>query len=164
VRHKGWWILVLLIVAVVAAVWYAAAHADISALPEPGRFETSLATRVRNWLIDRESRGPLPPAPPLSVSAISAGATTFGMACANCHGQDGRTPSPIGRSMYPRVVDLGSPEVQSLSNRELFWIIKHGIRLSGMPGFGRINTDQEIWQLTYYVRSLGKRPSDQERR
>jgi mono/diheme cytochrome c family protein len=66
--------------------------------------------------------------------------------------------------MYPRVVDLGSPEVQSLSNRELFWIIKHGIRLSGMPGFGRINTDQEIWQLTYYVRSLGKRPSDQERR
>lgn len=157
-RRKGWWILVFLIVAIVAAVWYVAAHADISALPEPGRLETSLATRVRNWLIYRESRRPLPLAPALNASAISAGATTFGMACANCHGQDGRTPTPIGRSMYPRVVDLASPQVQSLSNRELFWIIKHGIRLSGMPGFGRINTDQEIWQLTYYVRSLGKQP------
>ncbi|MDE3137209.1 MAG: c-type cytochrome [Acidobacteriota bacterium] len=157
-RRSGWWIFVFLIVAIVAAVWYAATHADISALPEPGKFETALATRLRNWLIDRESRGPLPPAPALDASAISAGSTTFGMACANCHGQDGRKPTPIGRSMYPRVMDLASPPVQSLSDRELFWVIKHGIRLSGMPGFGRINTDQEIWQLTYYVRSLRKNP------
>ena len=57
--------------------------------------------------------------------------------------------------MYPRVLDLGSPEVQRLSNPELFWVIKNGIRFSGMPGFGNTLSDDEIWQATYYVRSLG---------
>jgi mono/diheme cytochrome c family protein len=78
------------------------------------------------------------------------------MDCASCHGQDGHKPTPIGQSVYPRVPDLGSPMVQKLQDRELFWVIKNGIRFSGMPGFARIDTDQEIWQLTYYVRSLAK--------
>ena len=60
--------------------------------------------------------------------------------------------------MYPRVLDLGSPEVQEMSDRELFWVIKNGIRLSGMPGFAKIESDEQIWKLAYYVRSLGKQP------
>lgn len=88
---------------------------------------------------------------------ISTGETLFGMGCANCHGQDGRKPTPIGQSMYPRVLDLSSPAVQRMSDQELFWVIKNGIRLSGMPGFGRIQSDEQIWQLTYYVRSLDHR-------
>ena len=59
--------------------------------------------------------------------------------------------------MYPRVLDLSSPAVQRMSDQELFWVIKNGIRLSGMPGFGRIQSDEQIWQLTYYVRSLNNR-------
>jgi len=60
--------------------------------------------------------------------------------------------------MYPRVLDLGAPEVQRMTDRELFWIIKNGIRLSGMPGFAKILSDEQIWQATSYVRSLGKLP------
>jgi mono/diheme cytochrome c family protein len=45
-----------------------------------------------------------------------------------------------------------------MSDRELFWVIKNGIRLSGMPGFAKIESDEQIWELTYYVRSLGKQP------
>lgn len=77
------------------------------------------------------------------------------MACATCHGTDGRTPTSIGESMYPRAADLGSPEVQRLSNNELFWVIKNGVRFTGMPGFGSLLSDDQIWQATYYVRSLG---------
>ncbi|MGH9526722.1 MAG: c-type cytochrome, partial [Terriglobales bacterium] len=64
-------------------------------------------------------------------------------------------PAPIGRSMYPRVADLGSAQVQRLSRRELFWVVQNGIRFTGMPGFGRINSDQEIWELADYVHTLG---------
>jgi len=159
VRHKGLWIFLVVIVAVVVAGLYFVSQADISALPEPGKFETAVATRARNWLIERAARGPLPPAPPMNAENIAAGSNTYGMACASCHGQNGRTPAPIGRSMYPRVVDLGSPPVQALSDRELFWVIKNGIRLTGMPGFARINSDKEIWQLVYYVRSLARPPA-----
>jgi mono/diheme cytochrome c family protein len=51
--------------------------------------------------------------------------------------------------MYPRVFDLGSPDVQGMSDRELFWVIKNGIRLSGMPGFAKIKSDEQIWELTF---------------
>jgi mono/diheme cytochrome c family protein len=131
---------------IVVLARYGATRASISSLPEPGRFETLLATKVKNWFLSRAARGPLPPAPPNDTSNVAAGGVLFGMACASCHGQDGRAPTPIGKSMYPPVLDLGSREVQGLSDRELFWVIKNGIRLSGMPDFARINRDEQIWQ------------------
>ncbi len=80
------------------------------------------------------------------------------MGCATCHGQNGRKPTLISQSMYPRVLDLGSPEVQEMSDRELFWATKNDIRLSGMPGFAKVESDEQIWELEFYVRSLGKEP------
>jgi mono/diheme cytochrome c family protein len=59
--------------------------------------------------------------------------------------------------MNPRVPGLRSADVQEMSDKEIFWVIKNGIRLSGMPGFAKLSTDPEIWQMTYYVRSLGAR-------
>jgi mono/diheme cytochrome c family protein len=158
VRHKNGLMVAIVIVLIIIAGAYTVMHVDISALPEPGRFETSIATKAKDWYISRAARGSLQPAPINDASSVSTGETLFGMGCATCHGQDGHKPTPIGKSMYPRVLDLGSPEVQEMSDRELFWVIKNGIRLSGMPGFAKIESDEQIWELAYYVRSLGKQP------
>lgn len=128
---------------------------NIGALPEPGPLETRMFTSVRDWYIHKAAVRSFSRAPASDASEISAGQGLFSMACASCHGTDGRSPTNIGKAMYPRVLDLGSPEVQLLSNPELFWVIKNGIRFSGMPGFGNTLSDNEIWQATYYVRSLG---------
>ncbi len=141
---------------ILIALAYGLTQASISALPAPGSLETGLATSIRDWLIARAARTIPQPGLPDNATTVSKGKTLYGMGCASCHGQDARAPTPIGRSMYPRVPDLGSTRVQSLSDQELFWVIKNGIRLSGMPGFARINTDNQIWQLVYYVRSIGK--------
>lgn len=71
-----------------------------------------------------------------------------------CHGLNGRTPTDAGSWMYPRAADLGSQEVQRYSDRELFWIIKNGIRLSGMPAFGKVETGEHIWNLVHFLRKL----------
>ena len=76
-----------------------------------------------------------------------------------CHGASGRKPTDNGRWMYPRAIDLGSTETQSYSDRELFWIVKNGIRLSGMPAFGKMETDQHIWELVEYIRTLPAEPA-----
>jgi len=55
----------------------------------------------------------------------------------------------------------GCTQVQSYSDQELFWIINNGIRFSGMPGFGKLETPDHIWGLVTYVRAL---PSDSRRR
>lgn len=151
-------IVALIIIAIIIAVAYWVLTADISALPQPGRLETRVAAHFRNWYISRGA-GRLSIKPPVySASEVSQGEGLFGMACASCHGKDGRHPTNIGKSMYPRVPDLGSREVQKLSNTELFWVVKNGVRLSGMPGFGNTLSNDNIWQLTFYVRSLGESP------
>ena len=71
-----------------------------------------------------------------------------------CHGADGHTPTDNGRWMYPRASDLTSPEVAQYTDRELFWIIKNGIRLTGMPAFGKVESDENIWDLVNYVKTL----------
>ena len=153
-QYRGWLAAAVIILAVLVVAAFGVAHANISALPEPGVFETTFAMKAKDWYIRRATRGVLPPAPAKTAASIAAGRTLFGMDCALCHGQNGRTPTPIGKAMYPRVSSLGSHEVQQMSDRELFWVIKNGIRLSGMPGFAHIDNDEQIWQLTYYVHSL----------
>ncbi len=56
--------------------------------------------------------------------------------------------------MYPRAANLASPDVQAYSDQDLFWILKNGIRFSGMPAFGKVESDEHIWNLTHYVRTL----------
>jgi mono/diheme cytochrome c family protein len=151
-------ILSLFIVAsIVAGAIIFAYQFNLSALPQPGRVETYLATKAKRWLVQRSGRS-VPKAPANDPASGTVGGMMFRGECANCHGIDGRTPTDVGRWMYPRSPDLGSPGVQQWSDAELFWITKHGIRLSGMPGFGKIHSDDQIWHLVHYVRSLGAQP------
>ncbi len=128
---------------------------NLSALEAPGETETWLATQAKRWLVARAVRAePPPPAPEWSQLSVASGYMQYGGSCATCHGPDGRAPRQLGLSMYPPVPGLGSPQVQEYTDAELFWIIKHGVRHSGMPGFGRIHSDEDIWHLVHYVRSL----------
>ena len=98
--HKNGLMVALVIVLIIIVGAYAVMHANISALPEPGPFETSIATKVKDWYISRAAGGSLPPAPTNDASSVSTGETLFGMGCATCHGQDGHKPTPIGKAMY----------------------------------------------------------------
>ncbi len=148
---KGLLILVAIVVIIIAVAAYCLSQFNLSALPNPGATETSMANWTKAWLIGRAVRqSPPPPAPATRADASMA----FSMECAQCHGQDGRMPTDIGGGMYPRASDLGSARVQRYSDAELFWIIKNGIRLSGMPAFGRVHSDTQIWNFVRYVRTL----------
>jgi mono/diheme cytochrome c family protein len=123
---------------------FLAARFDLSALPDPGRFETLAANKTKNWRVSRKSRTARLKEPPITPADLDNAQLIFGSECSDCHGNDGRTPTHIGRGLYPRALDLGSPEVQNWSNPEMFWIIRNGIRLTGMPAFGKQLSDQEI--------------------
>ncbi len=131
-----------------------ASQFDLSALPEPARTETLIATKAKHFLVRRASRAGVPPAPADRRASIDEGDKLFGTECSECHGNTGRKPTDAGRWMYPRAANLGSVEVQKYSDQELFWIVKNGIRLSGMPAFGRVESDEHIWNLVRFVRTL----------
>jgi len=150
------WILVVLIALalVVGVVIVGVTQIRLDALQEPGHVETFLATIIKHLLVGRSSREGIPPAPTNLQASIEEGNKLYATDCSMCHGPDGHTPTDSGRWMYPRASDLTSPAVQRYSDSELFWIVKNGIRLSGMPAFGRVESDEHIWNLVHYLRTL----------
>lgn len=78
--------------------------------------------------------------------------------CAQCHGNDGRGQTPMGRNLYPKAPDMTLPATQRLSDGELFAIIKNGVRLSGMPAWGddSPSSDLQTWNLVHFIRHLPK--------
>jgi hypothetical protein len=71
-----------------------------------------------------------------------------------CHGLNVPKEIDVGGWMYPRAAVLTCPEVQWYSDLGLFSIVKNGIRLSGMPAFGKVETDEHISKLVHYLRTL----------
>lgn len=156
-RTAWLWIIIAIIVVVLCA-GLVASRMNISALATPGRIETRLATIAKHQIVARQAAKVLVAEPAPSETSANTGQVLFSIECASCHGKDGRSPTHIGQSMYPRVPDLGSAEIQSWSDSQLFWIIENGIRLSGMPGFRKFNTDEQLWHLVHYIRRLPSHP------
>jgi len=86
------------------------------------------------------------------VTAI-AGETAY-RGCVTCHGSLGDGNGPLGRGMYPPPANLLGGDVKNESDAELFWIVKHGLSYTAMPGFGGQMSDKDIWGLVSYVRDL----------
>ncbi|PYQ49874.1 MAG: hypothetical protein DMF59_12340 [Acidobacteria bacterium] len=62
----------------------------------------------------------------------------------------------MGSSFYPRVPDMRTSRSQGLSDGELFYIIKNGVRLTGMPAWGGEHDDADNWKLVHFIRHLPK--------
>ena len=150
--------IVLLIVLAIAGGWFVLTHMDVSALDRPGRIENYLAIRAKHVMVARKAQETLPAQTANNADNIEDGHTTYGSACAGCHGYDGRTPTKMGHSFYPEAPSLAAEHVQNYSDAELFVVIRGGIRLSGMPGFGNSQPNEQIWNLVHYVRTLPNAP------
>jgi mono/diheme cytochrome c family protein len=75
--------------------------------------------------------------------------------CIDCHGAPGITPSELAKGLNPKAPDL-SEAVLQWKPSELFWIIKYGIRMTGMPAWGITHSDQKIWALVAFIEELPK--------
>lgn len=84
---------------------------------------------------------------------ILRGATHFSSGCASCHGAPGQLASPIAQQMTPVPPGLYSAG-RDYSPSQLFWIIKHGVKMTAMPGWPAQQRADEIWAMVAFVRHL----------
>jgi mono/diheme cytochrome c family protein len=89
---------------------------------------------------------------------LIAGGEIYTELCARCHGTPGGGPSVLGASLYPPAPQF-IVRPSEYSEGQLFWIVKHGIRNTGMPAWSRLLTDQDIWQVVAVLRRLNSLPS-----
>jgi cytochrome c553 len=84
---------------------------------------------------------------------IRLGAAHFHGGCAYCHGAPGIPINPIAEQMLPPPPPL-TTVVESWKANELFWIVKHGIKYTGMPGWVARERDDETWAVVAFLRHL----------
>lgn len=96
-------------------------------------------------------------APPLEDPAlIRRGAGHFQGGCAPCHGAPGEPRSPIARQMLPEPPYLADSDqwTQPWTASELFWIVRHGLKYTGMPAWPALEREDEVWAVVAFLRHL----------
>ena len=126
-----------------------------SAFDEPTALEKLVARAVRNLSIPSSARkesNPLRPTPEILREARD----NFIDRCATCHGSDGSGKTQVGRNLYPKPPDLRARETQDLTDGQLHYIIRNGVRLTGMPAWGNPHdqADTDGWKLVLFIRDL----------
>lgn len=138
-----------------AALVYWVASRGISAKAEPGPVETALARTMRRLAIPRADRNLTNPVA-ATPDVIAEGMAHYADHCAACHANDGSGDTEMGRGLYPKSPDMRREATQSLTDGELFYIIEHGVRLTGMPawGTGTPEGETQTWHLVHFIRRL----------
>jgi mono/diheme cytochrome c family protein len=83
---------------------------------------------------------------------IEAGAERYAALCVGCHLAPGVAKSDIRSGMYPHPPSLAQEEMRD--SRRAFWTIKHGIKMSAMPAWGKSLDDVLIWDIVAFVRKM----------
>lgn len=134
---------------------YAIASKGLSTRVAPSAIETTIALAMRRLATPSAVRGmanPVAATPEVLDEALAH----FADHCASCHANDGSGTTEMGRSFYPPAPDMRAARTQELSDGELFSIIEHGIRLTGMPAWGTGTPEGErgSWGLVHFLRTL----------
>jgi mono/diheme cytochrome c family protein len=160
----GWFFLgalsFLLVAAVAAGVFLFNAN-GFSAREQPSTVERWAARRALAMAVParaREQANPIPRAPEVLAEARAHWADH----CASCHANDGSGDTEMGKHMYPAAPDMRQEETQHKTDGELFYVIKNGVRLTGMPAWGGSDhDDQDSWKLVHFIRHLPQLTSDE---
>jgi mono/diheme cytochrome c family protein len=99
------------------------------------------------------------PVPPTDENLI-AGGKIYLDGCAGCHGTPGK-PDTSSDTLYPPIPQL--PETgTTYTEAQIFWVAKHGIRLSGMFANGKWDSDEKLWTVAGYIKRIKSLPPNVE--
>lgn len=108
----------------------------------------ALSTNMRNAV---QVRADDPPA--LTAANFASGASGYKAMCEHCHGGPGVRRAEWARGMLPLPPDL-THAASRWEPEEVAWIVRHGIRMTGMPAFGPSHSADDIRDITAFVEQL----------
>lgn len=161
VKHLGLLVSFLVIVGIIGGI--IAVHHGFSARDNPSGIEKLVARTSRSLAVPsraKRMKNPVPDTPDNLHEAMAHWADH----CAFCHANNGSGDTEVGKNLYPKAPDMRLADTQNLSDGELYYTIKNGIRLTGMPAWGEAgDADKDSWKLVYFIRHLPKlSPAEQK--
>ena len=141
-------------IGIAAAIFFFGGYYSVAGTAEDPAAVTWALTRVRTASINRHATDK-PPASFNDAATVQAGAKAYAsLGCANCHGAPGVKWQKFSEGLHPDPPDL-KDVAGELSPAQLFWVIKHGINMTGMPSFEQAGArDDQIWSVAAFVKKL----------
>jgi ketosteroid isomerase-like protein/mono/diheme cytochrome c family protein len=143
---------VTLLVLLVLAIGYAWSGAyDVGADAPHSRPVHAMLETLRERSIATRSDDLAPP-DLTNEELISSGAGNYDAMCVGCHLAPGMNETELSKGLYPQPPNLSRVVIDDAA--EAFWAIKHGIKASGMPAWGKSMADEYIWGMVAFVHRL----------
>jgi mono/diheme cytochrome c family protein len=118
-----------------------------------------LMTTVRERSIAVRATGAVVPPDLADPKRIAAGAGQYAEMCSGCHLAPGMKRTEISQGLYPRAPELRRGS--NLTPAEEFWVVKHGVKMTGMPAWGVTHNDALLWDVVAFLRKLPELTADQ---
>lgn len=94
---------------------------------------------------------------------LLAGAAAYDRMCAHCHTPPGEEDTPVARGLYPAPPGMRHA-AEEYTAEQIFWVIKHGIKMTGMPAWGPTHDDARLWSIVAFVKKLPELDAEGYRR
>ena len=146
----------MLVIVAVMVTAFRLRQTGLSTRKSPGPLESFASKQIRAWLVPATARNTTNPLP-ANAEILKQGMNHWADHCATCHANNGSGDTEMGRKFYPPAPDMRSAETQSLSDGELYYVIRNGVPLTGMPAWGDAslgNSDSQTWALVSFIRHL----------
>jgi mono/diheme cytochrome c family protein len=153
--------MLVVLAGIAGGVIYSGAY-DIGADAPHSPTVYSILEELRERSIASHARGIAVPRDLNDRERVSAGATLYAEMCTGCHLGPGLERSELSQGLYPAAPELARGD--DLSAAEQFWTIKHGVKLTAMPAWGKTHSDELIWDMVAFLRQLPKMSPAQYRR
>lgn len=148
----------LVIAGFVGAIAYAGVY-DIGADAPHSRAVYWALDSVRDRAIEHHARNIVVPADLTDPKRLAMGAGLYTEMCSGCHLAPGMEKTEISQGLYPQAPELSRGMHHSAAQQ--FWMIKHGVKLSAMPAWGKTHSDDLIWDMVAFVQTLPKLSPEQ---
>jgi mono/diheme cytochrome c family protein len=153
--------MLVVLAGIAGGVIYSGAY-DIGADAPHSPTVYSILEELRERSIASHARGIAVPRDLNDRERVSAGATLYAEMCTGCHLGPGLERSELSQGLYPAAPELARGD--DLSAAEQFWTIKHGVKLTAMPAWGKTHSDELIWDMVAFLRQLPKMSPEQYKR
>ena len=145
-------LLLLLGLAAAAGIFVYVGVYNVGADAPHTAFVYNFLDELRDRSIVQHSRDIRPPADLNSSKRVVAGAGLYNEMCTGCHLAPGVEPTEMSQGLYPPAPRLAHDP--SHMPAQQFWIIKHGVKLTAMPAWGKTHSDAEIWAIVAFLQKL----------
>ncbi len=133
---------------------------DIGADDPHSKPVLGLLALVRDRSVGAQAASIAVPADLASEARIRQGAGNYDAMCSTCHLAPGLGDSELNRGLYPAPPRLDKMKVEPA---QAFWVVKHGIKASGMPAWGKSMGDEYIWNMVAFLGALPAFDADKYR-